>query len=48
MTDLLLLMIVGKLFEVGNWYWVLICTYLMVEFIITMCKFFKFIKRDDE
>ena len=48
MTDLLLLIIIGLISNASNWYWVIICTYLIVEFIITMCKFFKFIKKDDE
>lgn len=38
MTDLLLLMIVGKLFEVGNWYWVIIGIISVFEFFYAIIK----------
>ena len=38
MTDLLLLIIIGKLLEVGNWYWVLIGIISVFEFINAITK----------
>lgn len=38
MTDLLLLMIIGKLFEVGNWYWVIIGIISVFEFLSAIIK----------
>ena len=38
MTDLLLLMIVGKLFEIGNWYWIITGIISVFEFFNAIIK----------
>lgn len=45
MTDLLLLIIIGNLFNMGNLYWTLILICTIIEFAKVMCILFKAVKK---